>query len=95
MPSSKGIWAVQMPVIATTTVYVRAESLEEALENANHQHADESVTLCWQCSDTLEEPMIGEVSNEEASHKAWEVTEDDEEEFERATSFIKQSGYDE
>ena len=85
----KRLWGVSMPVVATTIVYVRAESAEEAVQKANDNHADEFVGLCWHCANTIDEPMVGEVAGDNALDSAWEVDEDDAREYQRAVSFVE------
>lgn len=81
------IYRVQMPVHASFSTFVRADSREEALKKAE-EFEGHSVPICWQCAQTLDEALVGEVGD---SSDVFEVEEGDEE----AERFFEDWGDDE
>lgn len=60
------IYCVQMPVYGTTTVYVKAESIEEALAISNETYEGHSLNVCWSCAKDIDEPLIGEAEGKDS-----------------------------
>lgn len=57
---SKQLYSVTMPVHASWTCYVKAESPEEAIKEATDKFEGRDISLCWQCSNDLDTPVVGE-----------------------------------
>ncbi|XAI95473.1 hypothetical protein [Microcystis phage Mvi-JY20] len=81
------LYRVQMPIHASITVYVQAESLEDALEKANENYDGYTLSACWQCAEDIDEAMI---SGSTSINDVFEVDMSDSDEVEKAEEWINE-----
>ena len=51
-------WRIPVLASGTAIVYVEAETAEEAAEKARHAYDGMSLSLCFQCSAKISDPML-------------------------------------